>query len=63
MASSSRSQLNVITSYLFVGKHQYHGVTQLIFLQHFEELVLGLAHALSVVAVHDKDDTWNKNNI
>lgn len=50
-------------TYLFVGQHQYHSVTQLIFLQHFEELILGLANALSVVAVHNKDDTWNKNTI
>lgn len=53
----------VSETYLFVGQHQYHSVTQLIFLQHFEELILGLTNALSVVAVHNKDDTCNKNNI
>lgn len=50
-------------AYLFVGQHQDHSVTQLIFLQHLEELLLGLTNALSIVAVHNKDDTWNKNNI
>lgn len=49
--------------YLFVGQHEYHSVAQLIFLQHFEELILGLTNTLSVIAVHNKDDTWNKNNI
>lgn len=50
-------------TYLFVGQHKYHSVAQLIFLQHFVKLILGLTNTLSVIAVHNKDDTWDKNNI
>ena len=43
-------------TYLFVGKDQEHGVSQLVLLEHAVQLVAGLANSLAIVAVHDKDE-------
>ena len=43
--------------YLFVGKYEEDGVSELVFLQHAVQLVAGLAHSLTIVAVHDKDES------
>ena len=42
---------------LLVGKHQHHGLPQLVLRQHPVELVSGPRYPLSVIAVHNKNKT------
>lgn len=45
---------------LLVGKHQQHGIPQLVFRQHPCELVARFADTLTIVAVHHKDQTCRR---
>lgn len=42
---------------LFVGKHQNHGISQLVFVQHVVELAFGLDHSLTIVGIDYKDES------
>ena len=42
---------------LLVREHEQHGVAQLILVQHAVQLVPSLRHAVSVVGIHDEDQT------
>ena len=43
--------------YLFVGEDEEDGVSELVFLQHSVELISGLSDSLSIVTVHDENET------
>lgn len=48
--------------YLFVGEYQQYGISELVFGQHAHELFARLADALTIVAVHDEDQTLDDDD-
>lgn len=54
-----KPSIYVTLHYLFVGKNQQDRIPQLILRQHSQELLPGLAAALSIIAVHHKDEAWS----
>ena len=54
---SDLCRVHGVREVLLVGKHQQHGVTELVLSQHSVKLVPGLGYPLPVVAVHDEDET------
>jgi hypothetical protein len=50
---------NLGDTYLLVGKHQEDSIPELILSQHPHELLTGLIHTLSVIAVHHEDQACN----
>ena len=42
---------------LLVGEDQQDGVTELVLREHAQKLLASLAHTVSVIAIHDEDET------
>lgn len=51
-----------IFSCLFIGEHQEHRISQFVLSQHPHQLLSCLVDALSVVAVHHEDQTFESED-
>lgn len=49
--------MNNCETNLFVGKYQQYGISELVLGQHAHEFFASLTNTLTIVAVHDKDQT------
>ena len=55
---SDLCRVHGVREVLLVGKHQQHGVTELVLSQHSVKLVPGLSYPLTIVAVHHEDESF-----